>query len=88
MRHPDVTAAGSPSLTAPHKCDVPPWKASSLLHFTFLAIHQHSKSRAGLGQALNKLRAEKISVFFCWFENPAFGSLEEKKSQCSSSALL
>lgn len=89
MRHPDVTAAGSPSLTAPHKRDVPPWRGSSLLHFTFLAIHQSSKSRAGFGQALNKLLAEKkkIRVFFCWFENPAFGSLEEKESQCSSSAL-
>lgn len=50
MRQADVAAVGSPSLTALHKCDVPPWKVSSLLHFTFLAIHQHCKSRAGLAR--------------------------------------
>lgn len=45
------------------------------------------QKQSWLGQALNKLLAEKISLFFCWFENPAFGSLEEKKSLCCSSAL-
>lgn len=66
MKQPDVTQQWVLQASQLRKSvlhHLPHRMANSQLHFTFLAIHQHAKCRAGPGQALNKLLAEKLSLW-------------------------